>query len=648
MVLTLSKKKEIFELIQSRIEFIDEDDNIVQDAYASLVEVLEFRSGNATDYAVAIAEAFPPDMLFHSSIIASEGRVFYSIIRDLLRIAGLDSPSSRNVPLPIQVAKLLYTSPEDTELSYDERNAENSVLEAAKKLYNESSFPIAPRRHLFHFPSRGIKSETGNGINNKNAVNENGSVNNEYGSIVDVAAADNARNEVNYEEEHDTIAPNHGPAAQRTQSDERHYQVMMRAARTLQRNRSASNNSRRGAAQSQVQNEQPVHQIAAECHATHNAFESKKKSGFVNTLMKKFMKESDLFNGTDNKSWISHLQIYEAIAKAHDINSDDIMLNLAQWELMLTTYNSEVVHSRTRDAILSVSLVEEIAKSDDGPQNTKFSRAVTRTANQILRFAKDLPSNERTDRHLLQYFRMAIKGVEFTKVAQLSSLQEKHATFDSLSLQVLTAAQVEDSYGKKSGMNQILFTEPEPEPENERQDVLESFFVDRRFGRTNKRRSKKCGDNKRRNREWKGKIMTCHDCNSKFHLKFQRQCKGEIARRNRGGSILDDVRKQLNSGKSTEELLVCLAIALEDETIHDIGDRNNTDSDSKIENDNEEIPDADSIPIRFAESASNKRIEESKTDSDEELFNSLFLSSLEHNLKGRFEQNLDFQDGTAM
>ncbi len=50
----------------------------------------------------------------------------------------------------------------------------------------------------------------------------------------------------------------------------------------------------------------------------------------------------------------------------------------------------------------------------------------------------------------LQYLRMAIQGVEFTKNSQLMSVQKTDSSFDSVSLSLQTAAQVEDNYFRNS------------------------------------------------------------------------------------------------------------------------------------------------------------------------------------------------------
>ncbi len=61
-------------------------------------------------------------------------------------------------------------------------------------------------------------------------------------------------------------------------------------------------------------------------------------------------------------------------------------------DLMKIKYNSSIVHARTRDAILAISLFDEIKKPDDGPRNTRNSSAAAKTVNEILLRAKDLPA----------------------------------------------------------------------------------------------------------------------------------------------------------------------------------------------------------------------------------------------------------------
>ncbi len=157
---------------------------------------------------------------------------------------------------------------------------------------------------------------------------------------------------------------------------------------------------------------------------------------------------------------------------------------------------------------------------------------------------------------------MAVQGVKFTKVAQLNSLQDKYSTFDTFCLSIQTAAQVEDNHSRSSKPSTILHSARS----SDESATFESLFVDRRFGQTPRRRSKKCGDDKKPNGQWNGKTLSCHDCGSKAHLKFHRACPAEISRRKEGGSILDGVRKQISQGHSSQEIFACLAIALDDAT----------------------------------------------------------------------------------
>ncbi len=147
------------------------------------------------------------------------------------------------------------------------------------------------------------------------------------------------------------------------------------------------------------------------------ASKTRRKHNFVSTLMKRHEKESTLLTGTDNRSWTCHVELFEEMAKAHGITNENELLRMIQWtlgpgpkmrwerfcdtpgaswfsfkEMMQATYNSEIVHARTRDAIMSVSLSAELAAENDGPLVSRHSRAVTRTANKILRLAKDLPA----------------------------------------------------------------------------------------------------------------------------------------------------------------------------------------------------------------------------------------------------------------
>lgn len=257
-----------------------------------------------------------------------------------------------------------------------------------------------------------------------------------------------------------------------------------------------------------------------------------------------------MFTGTDNRSWICHVQNFEALAKSHDVNCDATLLELVQWTLgpgpkmsweryvkeiqatwegykvmMSKRHNSSSVHARTRESIMAISLKGAAQKPDTGPLNTRNSRAVTKTVDKIVKLAKDLPESERSETHLLSFLRMAIRGVGYTKFAQIT-LSDEDTSFDDLSLAIQTAAQVEDSNSDQSQTRTAIgtfiteqhdtcpssFTELMEIVDWEHCEGYNVNFIDLRFGRTPRKRSNKCGDNKRSNGEWKGKRMTCHDC----------------------------------------------------------------------------------------------------------------------------------------
>lgn len=107
-------------------------------------------------------------------------------------------------------------------------------------------------------------------------------------------------------------------------------------------------------------------------------------------------------------------------------------------------YNSSIVYIRTRENIITITLRNELSRSDDGSRSTRYRRAITCVVEGILKLAKDLPRDERTDSHLVNFFRMFTRGVEFTKYAQINLSNYEETSFNDLSLAIQTPAQIED------------------------------------------------------------------------------------------------------------------------------------------------------------------------------------------------------------
>lgn len=55
-----------------------------------------------------------------------------------------------------------------------------------------------------------------------------------------------------------------------------------------------------------------------------------------------------------------------------------------------------------------------------------------------------------------------------------------------------------------------------------------------------------------------------------MHLKLHKECPAEIKRRKSRGSVLDDVKKQFDSGAPAKQAKYCLPVGLED-TLIDVG-----------------------------------------------------------------------------
>lgn len=297
--------------------------------------------------------------------------------------------------------------------------------------------------------------------------------------------------------------------------------------------------------------------------------------------------------------------------------------------MMAETYSSDVVHARTRNAIMAVSLRAELEGPDEGPKATRNYRAVTRAINRILSLAKDLPEDERTDKYLLQYLRTAIQGATFTKIAQLASLESNSASFDSLSHSVQTAAQVEDSNPSVRSPAAIVL-------ENQVEDKeLKVLFTDRRYGRAKQRRPRQCGDNKRENGLWRGKVMQCHDCRSIRHLKFHRDFSAEKERHEQGGCVLDGVQRQLKDGATTAQVLACLTSALNDAT------QDGDDESSSYPKRSDEV-----IDVKYYQ-LDKEPIEEANDQSEDELFAANFAERIGHAIEASVNNSQDFASGHA-
>lgn len=68
----------------------------------------------------------------------------------------------------------------------------------------------------------------------------------------------------------------------------------------------------------------------------------------------------------------------------------------------------------------SIILQTEMSLPHERSNSTRNYHAFTRTVNEILHLANDLPKHEQTDLNLLQYLRNSMQGVELTKMVQLS------------------------------------------------------------------------------------------------------------------------------------------------------------------------------------------------------------------------------------
>ena len=280
-----------------------------------------------------------------------------------------------------------------------------------------------------------------------------------------------------------------------------------------------------------------------------------------------------------------------------------------------------------------VSLTEKLRSKDHGDPSTRYSRAVTRTVNAILKLAKDLPESERTDTCLLQYLRIAVQNVEFAKTAQLTSLADKNTTFEKLNLSILTAAQLEDSFKPKIRRSDIYFAEEErnndTDSDGKSEDLFDQYFVDRRFGHRNRKRSSKCGDNKKQNGMKNNAVMKCFDCGSVRHLAFHKECPTQIDRMKKKTGILDGVRKQLTKGHNPSEILACLAFA----------------SDESLNVEQEENSSGPSEIVEVGFSLDQNNVQESESEDD--LFGTAFERSLSHRMENSLRNDGGFRSGSA-
>eukprot|EP00171_Calliarthron_tuberculosum_P015218 IDg15218t1 len=192
----------------------------------------------------------------------------------------------------------------------------------------------------------------------------------------------------------------HGSAIPRTEAEQEAYQDKMAAARELRQARGSSVSAHSGARPSanSKKDDKFLHIVSPELTDASYAM-TKKKSSFTFSLLKRYAKESMLFTGTDNNSWAVHLRKYTELGKSHDVEENAILLSLVQWtlgpgpkmcweryvasttanwegflRLITNTYSSDVVHARTRSAIMVVSLRSELEGADDGPSATRNYR----------------------------------------------------------------------------------------------------------------------------------------------------------------------------------------------------------------------------------------------------------------------------------
>lgn len=641
MVITELRRTSLVKRINERLLYVD--NAVIVSAYHSVLSVLEQGIDTGEEYALCLANMLPPERLFDTNIAMSEGFVFYAIIRDILRYAGIKSPIKRGKTDPEHAAELLYVSSNQENLSDTEKEAEKQTMKKAMGLLKNLSIPITPLNHRQNSKQGSLESigSARQKVQLDSQSRTNSPSSNPMFQSQDVR--NTAQISVPRRENTHQVSPN---IQQETQVK---IEEVMRDSDSKK-----SNSVKTSCAGVQKQG---IHvKFSEHFKEEKEKFASKRKSDLTNAIMKKYSHSENLFKGTDTKSWAFHLKIINEMVKTYEVSDPNVMLQLVQWTLgtgpkmiwdtyttktdaswkgfamhMEETYNSKVNHARTRDALQSTSLAIELSKTVDGDPSTKRSRAVTRTVDTILRLSKDLPENERSDLSLLQYLRSAFKGVEFAKSALLNSIQEKDATFANLSTLVLHAAQIEDNYSSQSKFSNVYnvngsttYYDCKTESDDEI-DVFDQFFVDRRYGKITRKRSKQCGDGKRENGKRKGEVMRCFDCNSKFHLAFHKDCPEQHKRMNKSSGVLDGVRKQLSNGRKSAEILACLAMAVESS----FEEANFCDSSNE-----EDESLKDTVPVKFSLLA--------QSESDDELLGKSFAESLQHWMENSVNGEKDF------
>lgn len=309
------------------------------------------------EVAIAISDSLGPEVLFDNRIVSSEGRVIFAILRDVMRSAGLVWKSTRTVPLPIQVARLLYVSEDFDNLSEEDQKDQMQAFMSAERLYREQSFPLSPRRHA-HTPGATRTSIKHSSVANDdqeselrvmadasissprlaaraldvNAKKEDGTQREKEHIDGNDVAEDDHR--VPREEHTEHQIRGHGPMIPRTGIEQDVYNDSMAAARKLRQDRESSGSPGRGDRRetSAYRAEKSYNRGSTGLTSVPYAM-SKKKSTFTHLLLKRYEKESMLFTGTDNNSWAVHLRKYTELGKSHDIEDQSILLSLVQWTL---------------------------------------------------------------------------------------------------------------------------------------------------------------------------------------------------------------------------------------------------------------------------------------------------------------------------
>ena len=143
----------------------------------------------------------------------------------------------------------------------------------------------------------------------------------------------------------------------------------------------------------------------------------------------------------------------------------------------------------------------------------------------------------RTDTCLLHHLCITVQNVEFANTTQLTSLADNNTTFEKLDLSILTAAQLADIFKQKIGSSDIYFAEKESnnnyDSDGKSEDLFDQYFVDRRLGHRNRKRSLKCGDNEKQNGMTNNVLMKFIDCRSTKHLAFRKEFPNQIGRMKR-------------------------------------------------------------------------------------------------------------------